>query len=530
MARAIFIFVSEIGTISAWNNTVNLNNAIQVASTANAIYKGVALAFPRSGPRLYAANFHAGTVDVFDHEFHPLTLSGKFVDPDLPAGYGPFNIANIGGRLFVTFAKQDADAEDDVKGPGLGIIDVFDLNGHFRRRFASHGPLDAPWGMVVAPEGFGRFGGTLLVGNFGDGRINAFSLGSGDFRGALADSLGNPIEIEGLWGLHFGLEVSGREVARRLYFAAGIDDEAHGLFGFLAPRARFVACDDHGRARTVAFWSRQCGGRDEAFEGGDAAQRFVGGGISPDSLSALFECVSSSSRAFGPSGCFTAGCDLLTQSDDVGVRGHAARVLLAVLLDRCAGLICDGQVIACGGNNGGDDVALIAGDGDDALRGHVPGDHRPIEVGELVAMLDSSLCASDPSAQQLAALERLARCAASLGRPDREDGDGATAIVPGTLRGHLDIVPMGGNPLRLAGSLGAQFMVSTTGTRRVRVAIYDAAGRLVAEPLRDAAVSGQQVVRWDGLDQRGIPVPSGTYFYRGTSGDAMAGGRIVVMR
>src|SRR5205814_4041722 len=111
---------------------------------------------------------------------------------------------------------------------------------------------------------------------------NAFSLASGDFRGALEDSLGHPIEIEGLWGLHFGLPVSGAEVAGRLYFAAGIGGEADGLFGFLAPRAPFVACDDHGRARTLAFWSRQCAGRDDSFEGGDAAQRFVGGRISPD--------------------------------------------------------------------------------------------------------------------------------------------------------------------------------------------------------------------------------------------------------
>src|SRR5262249_11167941 len=153
-----------------------------------AIYKGIALANNGSGNFLYLADFHNGKIDVLDSTFHLTTLDGSFTDPNLPAGYAPFNIALLNGKLYVTYAKQDADAEDDVAGHGHGFIDVFDLNGHFEQRLVSRGELNSPWGMVIAPSGFGDFGGDLLVGNFGDGRIHAYDPSTGDFKGTLSES------------------------------------------------------------------------------------------------------------------------------------------------------------------------------------------------------------------------------------------------------------------------------------------------------------------------------------------------------
>src|SRR5262249_34456999 len=159
-------------------------------------------------------------------------LPGTFTDPTLPAGYAPFGIRNIGGQLFVTYALQDANAEDDVAGPGHGFIDVFDTSGVFLRRFASQGTLNSPWWLAQAPAAFGPFSNDLLVGNFGDGRINAFDPNSGKFLGQLADPLGNPIEIDGLWALSFGNGGAAGPTGT-LFFTAGIQDEAHGLFGSL---------------------------------------------------------------------------------------------------------------------------------------------------------------------------------------------------------------------------------------------------------------------------------------------------------
>jgi len=240
---SLFIFVTEDGTISGWNPSVNATQAIRVVdnSATDAIYKGVALGNNGSGNFLYAANFHAGTIDVFNSNFAPASLSGNFTDPTLPAGFAPFNIANIGGRLYVTYAKQDAAKEDDVPGAGNGFIDVFDTNGQFIQRFASQGTLNSPWGMTVAPAVFGPFSNDLLVGNFGDGRINAFNPTTGAFVGQLTDENGNPRAIDGLWGLTFGVNATGGD-ANKLYFTAGPGGEAHGLFGVLQnPNQSYVA-------------------------------------------------------------------------------------------------------------------------------------------------------------------------------------------------------------------------------------------------------------------------------------------------
>jgi uncharacterized protein (TIGR03118 family) len=238
---AFFIFASESGAVTGWNPAVpppppstTAQPAFQAAD--GAIYKGIALANNGAGNFLYLADFHNAKVDVLDSTFHLTTLAGNFTDPSLPAGYAPFNVAAIGGKLYVTYAKQDATATDEVAGPGLGFLDTFDLNGNFQQRLVSRGALNAPWAVVQAPATFGTFGGDLLVGNFGNGRINAFDPASGKFLGTLSSSPGRPIVIDGLWGLAFGNGTTAGD-ANALYYAAGPDDEAHGLFGRITANA-----------------------------------------------------------------------------------------------------------------------------------------------------------------------------------------------------------------------------------------------------------------------------------------------------
>jgi uncharacterized protein (TIGR03118 family) len=224
---AFFIFVSEDGVISGWNPQVDPDHAVVALDHGNreAIYKGAALAMTNAGPRLYVTNFHAGIVEVYNQNFGRV-LVNKFVDPNLPAGFAPFGIANINGFIYVTYAKQDADREDDVAGPGLGFVDVFNTQGDFVKRLISRGRLNAPWGLTIAPQNFGHFGGALLVGNFGNGKINAYNPTTGAFLGQLMKAtIGGPIQIDGLWGLFF--------IDNRLFFTAGIADEEHGLFGFI---------------------------------------------------------------------------------------------------------------------------------------------------------------------------------------------------------------------------------------------------------------------------------------------------------
>jgi uncharacterized protein (TIGR03118 family) len=219
---AKFIFASENGAIDAWSSG---SSAQTEATVPDAVFKGLALAGPKGHPMLYATDFHHGMVDVFDSSFAP---AGSFTDPSVPAGFAPFGIQAVDGRLYVTFAKQDADAEDDVAGPGNGVVDVFRPDGRLQRRLITGGALNSPWGIVVAPGGFGRFGHDLLVGNFGDGAINAYDKNSGKPKGTLTGPGGVPA-IDGLWGLRFGNGVTGDPKA--LLFSAGPDDEANGLLG-----------------------------------------------------------------------------------------------------------------------------------------------------------------------------------------------------------------------------------------------------------------------------------------------------------
>jgi uncharacterized protein (TIGR03118 family) len=242
---ASFIFATEDGTVSAWANGVTANNQAVVAvdnSSSGAVYKGLVFGTNPRGVFLFATNFNSGNVDVFAPNgsagFRPATnveVTGTFTDPNLPAGYAPFGIENIDGNLFVTFAKQDADRHDDVAGPGNGFVDVFDTDGNLLRRFASRGRLNSPWGMTRASFAFGRFSGLILVGNFGNGKINVFSS-QGQFIDELDRPNGKPLVIDGLWKLILG---GGRNSSSdTLYFTAGPNDETNGLFGTITPASK----------------------------------------------------------------------------------------------------------------------------------------------------------------------------------------------------------------------------------------------------------------------------------------------------
>jgi uncharacterized protein (TIGR03118 family) len=238
-----FLFATEDGTITGWSALVDPNHALVAVdnSAAGAVYKGLALAEDSAGQEhLYATDFGRGEIDVFDQAFHPIARPGAFQDPNLPASYAPFNIQAIGDRLFVTYARQNAARHDDVAGPGNGLIDVYDTDGNLLQHFAAGGALDSPWGIALAPADFGPFGGALLVGNNGDGRINAFDPATGAFLGQMKDTSGNPIAIAGLWSLTFGNDHLGG-AADTLFFTAGIGKEAHGLFGAIQSPQRLWA-------------------------------------------------------------------------------------------------------------------------------------------------------------------------------------------------------------------------------------------------------------------------------------------------
>ncbi len=231
----LFLFATEDGTIVGWRRSDGNQARIEVDRStvgSGAVYKGLAIGNNGSGNHLYATNFRFGTVEVFDAAFHLVSLAGGFNDPAIPAGFAPFNVQNLGGRLYVTYARQKPDKHDDLAGPGNGFVDVYDLNGNLIKRLVRRGELNSPWGLAIAPEDFGPFAGSLLVGNFGDGHINAYSPRSGHFRGELRSEKGGAIVIPGLWGLRFGNGLFGASVDT-LYFTAGINDEADGLFGSL---------------------------------------------------------------------------------------------------------------------------------------------------------------------------------------------------------------------------------------------------------------------------------------------------------
>ena len=236
---ARFLFVSEEGDLVGWNPTADPVVAGQsTASLARhvdgAIYKGLTLATTAFGSLLLAADFHNARIDVFDAAFNLIQPAAPFfTDPALPAGYAPFNVAALDGKIYVSYAQQDAAAEDEVAGPGKGFVDVYNGFGLLEQRLVSRGPLNAPWGLQIAPASFGKFAGDLLVGNFGDGRITAVDRRTGHVDGQLRDSRGKPIEIDGLWALLSGTATTGGTDA--VWFSAGPNDEADGLVGQIRP-------------------------------------------------------------------------------------------------------------------------------------------------------------------------------------------------------------------------------------------------------------------------------------------------------
>jgi uncharacterized protein (TIGR03118 family) len=260
-AAANFVFDTEDGTIVGWNGALGATASIvvdnsHVGPNNGAVYKGLDFGVNVHGSYLFAANFRAGTIDVYDSTFtavlldgavpdpsNPTNIDGTFTDPDLPAGYAPHGIHNINGDLYVAYAKQDTPKHDDVAGAHLGFVDVFDTDGHLLRRFASGGSLNAPWGVALAPAGYGQFAGDILVGNFGDGRINVYDM-NGEFIDQLEDPRGKPITIDGLWALNFGGGV--KSSPDTLYFSAGPNGGIDGLFGTITAEG---AGDDHDSMR-----------------------------------------------------------------------------------------------------------------------------------------------------------------------------------------------------------------------------------------------------------------------------------------
>jgi uncharacterized protein (TIGR03118 family) len=236
---SVFLFATEEGTIAGWSPGVNMIQAVTAVNESQTpgrgpVYTGLTLASNADGTFLYAANFRADAIDVFNQDFQAVQWQGAFEDPSLPAGFVPFNVQAIGADIFVTYTEQNDGRYDHGTGPGNGYIDQYDTSGHLLGRLISQGPLNSPWGIAVAPSNFGEFQGDLLVGNFGDGRINAFNPQSGAFLGSVTDAAGQPMTIPGLWGLSFGNN-GDAGAANALYFTAGVGNEYHGLFGSVAP-------------------------------------------------------------------------------------------------------------------------------------------------------------------------------------------------------------------------------------------------------------------------------------------------------
>jgi uncharacterized protein (TIGR03118 family) len=248
--NAVFIFATEDGTISGWNPQVNISpgghapstnvvlevdNSSRGKSNSGAVYKGATIAAMNGHPFLYVSNFHDDRVEVYDTNFQLVHLrAGAFHDETIPHGYAPFGIQSVGSVLVVTYAKQNPERHDDVAGPGNGFVDIYSPNGVLQGQL-QHGPwMNSPWGVVWAPSDFGAFSNTLLIGNFGSGQIAAFNGFTREFIGMVENAAGSVLTIDGLWSIQFG-NGGAAGPANTLFFTAGIDDEAHGLFGTLTP-------------------------------------------------------------------------------------------------------------------------------------------------------------------------------------------------------------------------------------------------------------------------------------------------------
>ncbi len=232
----IFIFVTEDGTISAWNPNVNPANAVlKVNNGPHAVYKGATISELGGKRFLYVANFRSGQIEIYDTNFQRIRFGEEAFDDDrIPRGFAPFNVQAVGANLYVTYAKQDPQKHDDVQGPGFGFVDVFSPNGRLLARLEHGRWMNAPWGIVLTPADFGEFSHAILIGNFGDGTIAAFNPVTGRFMGNVLNPDGSVLKIEGLWALAFGNDANAGS-ALSLFFTAGINDEKDGLFGTLTP-------------------------------------------------------------------------------------------------------------------------------------------------------------------------------------------------------------------------------------------------------------------------------------------------------
>lgn len=242
---AIFVFVTEDGTISGWNPGANATNAILVINhSPKAVYKGATISEVRGADYLYVTNFRENRVEVYDTKFNRVRLSrDAFEDRYLPEGFAPFNIQAIGRNIYVTYARQDAEKHDDVAGTGFGFVDIYSPSGKLRGRL-EHGPwFNSPWGVVLTPGEFGTFSHSLLVGNFGSGEIAAFNPVTGRFQGMVRNLDNSILAIDGLWALAFGNN-GGAGPSNTLFFSAGPNGEQDGLFGTLTPVAAELNRED----------------------------------------------------------------------------------------------------------------------------------------------------------------------------------------------------------------------------------------------------------------------------------------------
>jgi uncharacterized protein (TIGR03118 family) len=234
--RASFLFASQVGIVSGWNTNVPApgSKQAQIGGTGDAVYTGLAIGQVGTATYLYAADFEHGKIDVYDFAFHTPNppLDGSFSDPNIPNSYSTFNIQSIGGKLYVTYAQQSHKEPDEETDRGSGFLDVFDTSGHLLQRLIRGNHLKSPWGISLAQANFGAFSHALIVGNFADGQLHAFDPDSGKYLGEMKDENGKPVVIDGLWGITFGNGGNGGD-KNALYFAAGIQDETHGLFGSL---------------------------------------------------------------------------------------------------------------------------------------------------------------------------------------------------------------------------------------------------------------------------------------------------------
>lgn len=272
-----FLFVSEDGTVSGWRNALGTNAEVLATGSPANVYKGTAVIATGGHTYLLSANFRAGTIDVLKDDITAPDLAGRFTDPNLPANYAPFDIRHIGDKLYVTYALQDAAKSDDMPGLGHGFVDVYDEQGALLSRLASGGTLNSPWGLEIAPGSFGDLAGDLLVGNFGDGRVNAFDLATGKFVAQLTGVDGLPLTIDGLWALTVGNDGMAGS-ARSVYFSAGPDGKSNGLFGVIAaagavpvPEPRAIGLLGIGLAGLLA--AGRLGRRGDSSDHGPAAGR-----------------------------------------------------------------------------------------------------------------------------------------------------------------------------------------------------------------------------------------------------------------